>query len=317
MAQRLLKQTIFPLQVLYSLFVVLITNPHETLRILQIVPQILRGSLRAAHWHESLAASKDNQPTVSSGHQKTNNRLKEFFDARTSGRGIWKWLHYFDIYDQHFKKFVGKEVRILEIGIYSGGSLEMWKSYFGPKCHVYGVDISEHCKRYEDESTTVFIGDQGSESFWQEFKAKVPQVDIIIDDGSHLPEHQIITLEQMLPHISGGGIYLCEDVHGTHNQFSAYISGFCTRLNGMSWQPDLDFQKWIHSIHQYPFVTVIEKHLNRIDTLEAKKHGTLWDPLALYDTGTQDNEKDTDIEEDCCTEQNNDPSPSQLASGAV
>src|SRR4051812_44526614 len=53
------------------------------------------------------------------------NPLRAFFDARREGPGIWKWTHYFDIYHRHFARFVGREVHVLEIGIYSGGSLEM------------------------------------------------------------------------------------------------------------------------------------------------------------------------------------------------
>ena len=94
------------------------------------------------------------------------NSLRTYFDSHKEGRGIWKWNHYFEIYNEHFKKFRGREVHILEIGIYSGGSLEMWKEYFGPKCRIYGVDIQGSCKEYEDDSVKVFIGDQEDREFW-------------------------------------------------------------------------------------------------------------------------------------------------------
>src|SRR5437868_5558043 len=55
------------------------------------------------------------------------NPLQSYFDAYKEGPGIWKWMHYFDIYQRHFSKFVGREVHVLEVGIYSGGSLAMWK----------------------------------------------------------------------------------------------------------------------------------------------------------------------------------------------
>src|SRR4051812_8731031 len=56
------------------------------------------------------------------------NPLRASFDAVTSGPGVWKWLHYFDIYHRHLERFVGKPVTIVEIGVYSGGSLSMWRS---------------------------------------------------------------------------------------------------------------------------------------------------------------------------------------------
>src|SRR5580765_7064558 len=80
------------------------------------------------------------------------NRLRAFFDANDEGNGIFKFLHYFDIYDRHFSKFVGKEVHIVEVGVYSGGSLKMWRDYFGDKCTVYGVDILDECRNYESEN---------------------------------------------------------------------------------------------------------------------------------------------------------------------
>ena len=96
---------------------------------------------------------------VSNGLTKSN-RLQEFFDARKVGPGIWKWKHYFDIYDRHFSKFINRDVNVLEIGIFSGGSLDMWQDYFGKKCHIYGVDIAEAWKAFENEKVTVHIGDQ-------------------------------------------------------------------------------------------------------------------------------------------------------------
>src|SRR6266851_3385960 len=129
----------------------------------------------------------------------TSNRLRAFFNEHHTGRGIWKWDHYFDIYDRHFKNFRGRDVVIVEIGIYSGGSLEMWRDYFGANCRIIGVDIEPACKVYESNSVRVFIGDQADREFWKRLKQEVGTVDIVIDDGGHASQQQIITLEEMLP----------------------------------------------------------------------------------------------------------------------
>lgn len=113
------------------------------------------------------------------------NPLEAYFNSHTSGRGIWKWTHYLDIYHRHFQRFIGKQVHILEVGVYSGGSLDMWKEYFGPKCQVYGIDIREECKALETESIKIFIGDQANRDFWTRFRKEVPVLDILIDDGGH------------------------------------------------------------------------------------------------------------------------------------
>jgi len=218
---------------------------------------------------------------------EASNPLLAYFNAHKEGAGIYKWMHYFDIYQRHFHKFVGREVHVLEVGIYGGGSLSMWREYFGENCHVYGVDIEPSCKAYSDEEAKVFIGDQADRAFWNKVRKAVPTVDILIDDGGHLPEQQRITLEEMLPHISSGGDYLCEDIHGDNNEFAAYLQGLANGLNFATAaefpQHTADFaltttglQKTIHSIHLYPFVAVIEKRERNLDLLTSRKQGTQW-----------------------------------------
>jgi hypothetical protein len=215
-----------------------------------------------------------------------SNPLRRYFDAHTEGKGIHKWLHYFEIYHRYFNRFIGKEVHVVEVGVAGGGSLDMWKSYFGGGCKVYGVDIHKECKKFEDDATKIFVGDQGNRDFWKAFKAKVPAVDVFIDDGSHKPEDQIVTIEEMLPHIKPGGVYLCEDIHGVYNPFTAYICGFIDKLNGMKFRlPGHYFevvpsamQKYVYAIHSYPFVTVIEKAGIPLNTISTQIKGTQGPP---------------------------------------
>jgi hypothetical protein len=193
-------------------------------------------------------------------------------------------MHYFDIYHRHFSKFIGREVHVLEVGIHSGGSLSMWREYFGNGCRVYGVDIDERCMAFEDARIKVFIGDQADRSFWTRVKQAVPTIDILIDDGGHLPEQQRITLEETLPHIAPGGVYFCEDI--VFNQFAAYVQGLASGLNFLSPSETLEepsggytasnFQAAISSIHLYPCVAVIEKRERNLDRLVSAKHGTQW-----------------------------------------
>lgn len=204
------------------------------------------------------------------------NPLLAIFNAHTKGPGIWKWMHYFDIYHRHLSKFRGREVHVIEIGVYSGGSLQMWRKYFGEKSRVYGIDIEEACAAYISEGIDVLIGDQSDRKFWAKVRNSVPQVDILIDDGGHLPEHQIISLEEMLPHIAAGGVYLCEDLHGAPNFFASYIAGLASRFNSGHLS---DFTRNIDSIHLYPFVAVIEKRDRARDPLTEERHGTQWQPF--------------------------------------
>src|SRR2546425_5089317 len=143
------------------------------------------------------------------------NDLETFFRAN-DGRMLHKWLHYFEIYDRHFSRYRGTDVHVLEIGVSHGGSLEMWKSYFGPSARLFGVDINPDCKRLEDERTSIFIGDQSDRAFLRKLPRKIPKIDILIDDGGHTMAQQISTFEELFKFVDANGIYLCEDVHTSY-----------------------------------------------------------------------------------------------------
>ncbi len=214
----------------------------------------------------------------------STNPLWDYFQGHTEGLGIFKWEHYFEVYHRHFQRFIGKPVDLLEIGIFSGGSLGMWRSYFGEQCHVYGVDIDEKCRRYESKEISVFIGDQEDRNFWKSFREQVNGVDLIVDDGGHTPAQQQTTLEEMLPFLRPGGVYVCEDIHGIGNQFNAFAAALVDNLNahqltarGSALKSAVTpFQAHVHSIHFYPYIVVIEKHHSPITQLCAPKHGSEW-----------------------------------------
>lgn len=220
--------------------------------------------------------------------EPARNPLTAYFESNKTGRGIFKWTHYFGIYHRHLSRFVGRNAHLLEIGIYSGGSLEMWREYLGEQAHICGVDIEEACRAYENANTSIYIGDQENRDLWRRIKQTEPIVDIVIDDGGHLPEQQIATLEEMLPHIRPGGVYICEDIHGEFNRFAAYVQGLCNNLNTahliqhqnreLSVVPSA-FQTQIHSVHLYPYVVVIEKHAAPLRELAARRHGSEWQPF--------------------------------------
>lgn len=202
------------------------------------------------------------------------NYLEKYFYNNDDGRLIHKWIHYFEIYDRHFKKFREKEISILEIGVSHGGSLQMWKNYFGEKAKIYGVDINPHCKNLEEENIEIFIGSQSDRKFLRELKKKIPAIDILIDDGGHTMKQQIVTFEELFGHIKPNGVYLCEDLHTSYwlkfgggyrrrGTFIEYTKGFIDSLNAFhSEESSLkvnSFTKSVHSIHYYDSVIVIEK----------------------------------------------------------
>jgi hypothetical protein len=261
-----------------------LAQPRDFQSIVRTLPAVAAGFQFANKWHTTYHYHEAALRGIDVG--QTENPLRDYFDRHRTGRGIWKWNHYFDIYHRHFGRFVGREVSVVEIGIYSGGSLGMWKAYFGERSSIYGVDIEKGCTMYEETGVRVFIGDQANRSFWKHFKQEVSIIDIVIDDGGHTPEQQTVTLEEMLPHLRPGGVYLCEDVHGDHHEFAAYVSGLASHLNCRIERPAKqlvsplsEFQRAVYSIHLYPFVAVIERSDAPTTEFVAPKHGTEWQPF--------------------------------------
>lgn len=133
---------------------------------------------------------------------------------------ICKWAHYTEAYERFFSKYRDKDLSILEIGVYGGGSLQLWKSYFDPgkkrKLKIYGIDIVPETKQYEEENISIFIGSQEDRAFLKEVKEQIGKVDIIIDDGGHTMNQQIISFEELFEILDENGIYLCEDTHTSY-----------------------------------------------------------------------------------------------------
>jgi cephalosporin hydroxylase len=207
--------------------------------------------------------------------ESESNPLLEYFEANRQGPGIWKWVHYFEIYHRHLQRFRNTDVHVMEVGIYSGGSMPMWRQYFGERSRIYGVDIEAVCRAYEAERIHVLIGDQSDRDFWAKTRSSVPRIDILIDDGGHHPEHQIVTLEEMLPHLRPGGVYICEDLHGDPHRFVSFVAGMASRLNSGRLSP---FEQQIASVHLYPFLAVVEKRSAELE-LASEKRGTQWQPF--------------------------------------
>lgn len=187
-----------------------------------------------------------------------------------------KWLHYFEIYERHFARYKDTEVSILEIGVYQGGSLNMWKQYFGDKAKIFAIDINPSCKQFETERVKIYIGSQEDKDFLEKIKNEIPKLDIIIDDGGHYNSQQIVTFEGLFDHIKEDGIYLCEDTHTSYwkdygggykkkSTFIEYTKNLIDKVN--AWHSQSlnlkvsHFTKSIYSLHYYDSIVVIEKRI--------------------------------------------------------
>ncbi|MCI9489913.1 MAG: class I SAM-dependent methyltransferase [Dorea sp.] len=149
--------------------------------------------------------------------ESLNNLGKYFFYKKH--RIINKWMHYFEAYERFFMKYKNKDLSILEIGVFKGGSLQMWKNYFEGPCNkvmVYGIDINPECKKLEEDNIKIFIGSQEDRDFLHKVKEEIGKVDILIDDGGHTMNQQIVSFEELFDLVDDNGIYLCEDLHTSY-----------------------------------------------------------------------------------------------------
>lgn len=150
---------------------------------------------------------------VSEATEVPQNELFEIFSADTN---VHKWHHYFDIYLRHFQQYRDRPIRMLEIGVFRGGSLRMWKQFFHPDSIIVGIDIDKSCAAHEIAEQNVFvrIGSQADPNFLAEVNGEFGPFDIILDDGSHKTHHQIISFGALFrPALNDGGCYMVEDVH--------------------------------------------------------------------------------------------------------
>lgn len=266
--------------------------------------QLLTVHFLRAHSTRATASGESPQMTPTCGEGAKNSTLMGLWDGRREGPGMWKWRHYFEIYERHFARFRGTRVRILEIGVFSGGSLCAWRQYFGPQAIVYGLDLSPLTKVYEKHPAygspdRIFIGSQSNVSVWDAVRREAPggTLDIILDDGAHASRFQIATLNITFDTLlAPGGVYLCEDIVQSWygNAFHEYVwERFLSEKNGGLSSPRpmpggkvarvrTREARIVAHVTFYIYVIVIEKRSRPLNQLSSEKHGTVWQPQGKF-----------------------------------
>jgi demethylmacrocin O-methyltransferase len=145
------------------------------------------------------------------GLRRNLNKLGEIYGTDKIGN------HYYTPhYMTHLKKFKCKKIKLLEIGVggyespyYGGNSLRMWKKYF-PFGRIFSIDIYDK-STIQERRIKIFKGSQTDKTFLDLITEEIGDIDIIIDDGSHINEHVIATFNILFPKLKEGGIYVVED----------------------------------------------------------------------------------------------------------
>jgi hypothetical protein len=194
-----------------------------------------------------------------------------FFE--TMGRTVDKWLQYLPVYERHFERFRGKDFGMLEIGVFRGGSLELWRRYFGDRMRLFGIDINPACAELVDKPNEVRIGSQADPEFLKRVVDEMGSVEIVLDDGSHVAEHQRISFETLFPLLADGGLYVIEDISTSYWRKN-FDGGYRRPGTAIEMAKSVidDMHHWYHGrnfvsaardqvagVHFYDSIVVIEK----------------------------------------------------------
>jgi methyl-accepting chemotaxis protein len=167
-----------------------------------------------------------------------DNRLARVF-FQHEGKLSDKWEQYLSIYETELKRFVeqGKPVRLLEIGVQNGGSLEIWAKYLPTDSIVIGVDIDPAVQKLHFEGNVrAFVADVNDCEEVERLIGAEP-FDIIIDDGSHTSSDIIAAFKNLFPRVAPGGKYIVEDLHASY--WSSHGGGLRLRSSSMEYLKDI------------------------------------------------------------------------------
>lgn len=211
---------------------------------------------------------KSENPNYPSGEVESDISIREIFYKHT-GNLIHKWDHYLDIYSKHLSHYRNNSPVILEIGISHGGSIQLWKKYFGPGCQIYAIDINPECLKFAEENVKIFIGSQSDSDFLSDVVRQIPDLDFVLDDGGHFMDQQSVSFEMLFPKVKQGGQYIVEDTHTSYwPEFGGglrNISSFIEKSKSL-----------VDSLHQY--------HLIRKDDVREDDISQNIDSITFYDS---------------------------------
>lgn len=155
--------------------------------------------------------------------------------------------NYCHVYEELFEPIRYEPLKVVEIGVWQGGSCRMWADYFVNSI-IYGVDVNPKCEQ-KDVPFNLIIHDATKETIKDHLPAII---DVVIDDGSHDTTEQIATLELLFPLLSEEGIYIIEDI---------YTQMFGTKFYNYQKQLiDLVYERGDMSITFHKALTIIRKH---------------------------------------------------------
>lgn len=192
--------------------------------------------------------------------------------------------NYTEVYAQYFAPLKDRPIKFLEIGIYQGSSVKLWESYF-KQADLHFIDITFSEVQYYSPRSHYHLANQENPRDLEKFiRAAGGDFDIILDDGGHTMNMQIVSFKTLFPHLKSGGLYIIEDLHtsywpsfgggenrGTTVSFLKslidelnFVGNRTTRASHRDLAPSLldslsPYQREIESIHFYDSLAIIIK----------------------------------------------------------
>lgn len=205
----------------------------------------------------------------------SDNPLFAFFSANRAGRPLDKWIHYLPIYERHLSRYRNTTARVLEIGVYRGGGLELLRHFLGPESRIVGIDIDDAARDAVGDGYPIEMGDQEDPEFLRGVAEKHGPFDIVVDDGGHRMRQQIVSVETLFPTLTDGGTYIVEDSHTSYwpeyadpdpvgsPTFIEWLKGRIDDLHAYHHSTEeqlpAPWQTSLAAIHLYDSIAVLEK----------------------------------------------------------
>jgi 23S rRNA U2552 (ribose-2'-O)-methylase RlmE/FtsJ len=190
-----------------------------------------------------------------------------------------KWEHYLAAYEAIFHRFIESQtpVRLLEIGVQNGGSLQIWSKYFPSGSTIVGVDIDPACAGLAtDTNVSIRIGDARSKDVLDRLLEET-EFDIIIDDGSHRSDDIIAGFDACFGRLSCGGLYIVEDLHCSY--WSSHGGGFRMPGSSMEW-----FKGLTDALNADHFEFDVCARVDSVQLLRLRKLGSQIARITFFDS---------------------------------
>lgn len=210
--------------------------------------------------------------------------LREKFLNHT-GKISDKWSLYINEWERIFNPYRDLPIKLFEIGIQNGGSLEIWAEYFLNAKKIVGCDINEKCKEltFLDTRIEFYVGDVNTDEIQEKALKSASKYDIIIDDGSHQSSDVIRSFSRYFPHLNYDGMYVIEDLHTSYwggfggglydpNSSISFFKHLIDILNHEHWRNNKSREMFLAefaSKYQVPFFEVDLSSIHSIEFLNS------------------------------------------------